>query len=129
MWRKETVVIIFAILLLLNNTSHAQVEILKLLFLAAKTYSKNAAFESFPISKLTEAEKKRIDLWIKKEGLNQYGDPKDTVYSGGTPLFDEKTGEKIDRYEYILRRHPDRPWNKCKYKYPRKPVLKFNNKN
>jgi len=29
---------------------------------------------------------------------------------GGAPLFDEKTGQSIDKYEYILKNHPDRPW-------------------
>jgi len=55
-------------------------------------------------------EKELIEAWILKNDLNQYGDPKDTVYIGGTPLFDEKTGQSIDRYEYILKNHPDRPW-------------------
>lgn len=57
-------------------------------------------------------EKQQIEDWIIEQGLNQYGDLKDTVYIGGTPLFDEKTGERIDRYEYILRNHLDRPWLK-----------------
>ena len=58
------------------------------------------------------AEKQQIEAWIKENNLNQYGDPQDTVYMGGTPLFNEKTGESLDRYEYILRKHPDRPWLK-----------------
>lgn len=120
-WKKETVLIISAFLWLLSNLSNAQIESARFVFL---TYSRIAfkitGFEIIP--KLTESEKKRIDLWIEKEGLNQYGDPKDTVYVGGTPLFDEKTGEKIDKYEYILRRHPDRPWNKYKYKRPKKRI-------
>lgn len=55
-------------------------------------------------------EKQQIEAWIKENDLNQYGDPKATVYMGGTPLFDEKTGKRMDKYEYILRNHPDRPW-------------------
>ncbi|OGG43609.1 hypothetical protein A3G50_00830 [Candidatus Jorgensenbacteria bacterium RIFCSPLOWO2_12_FULL_42_11] len=55
-------------------------------------------------------EKEMIDAWIIENDLNQYGDPKDTVYMGGTPLFDEKTGQSIDKYEYILKNHPDGPW-------------------
>lgn len=51
--------------------------------------------------------KGRIDQWIRERGLNTYGDPKDTVYAGGNPLFSEKTGGQMDRYEYILRRHPE----------------------
>ena len=61
---------------------------------------------------ISPEEKGLIEIWIRENNLNQYGDPKDTVYMGGTPLFDEKTGESIDKYEYILRRHPDRPWGK-----------------
>ena len=52
----------------------------------------------------------RIDRWIAELGLNEYGDPKDTMYAGGNPLFDESTGETADRVEYITRAHPDRPW-------------------
>lgn len=60
-------------------------------------------------SEIGVAEKRKIDAWIVENNLNEYGDPKDTVYSGGTPLFNEMTGETIDRYQYILERHPDRP--------------------
>jgi hypothetical protein len=49
----------------------------------------------------------RIDRWIKEKGRNSYGDPSDTVYAGGTPLFNEMTGQQKDRYEYILERHPE----------------------
>ena len=57
-------------------------------------------------------EKEQIENWIITNDLNQYGDAKDTVYIGGTPLFDEQTGQTIDRYEYILSSYPDRPWQK-----------------
>lgn len=61
---------------------------------------------------LSPDEKERIDSWIRQNNLNTYGDPQDTMYAGGTPLFDEGTGQTTDRYEYILKRHPNRPWNK-----------------
>lgn len=51
-----------------------------------------------------------IDAWIARNNLNQYGDPQGTMYAGGTPLFDESTGTRIDRYTYIKSRHPDAPW-------------------
>ena len=51
--------------------------------------------------------KRRIDRWIKEKNLNSYGDPKDTMYAGGTPLFNEATGRSMDRYGYILKRHPE----------------------
>jgi hypothetical protein len=56
---------------------------------------------------IDEETKRRIDKWIRESGLNEFGDPKGTVYTGGTPLFNEMTGRTLDRYEYILRRHPE----------------------
>lgn len=52
-----------------------------------------------------------IDSWLEEHDLNQYGDSKDTFYAGGTPLFDERTGERTDRYDYIVKKYPERPWN------------------
>ncbi len=57
--------------------------------------------------KLTAEEKTKIDQWLRDNNLNEYGDPVDTVYTGGTPLFDEATGENINKYEYILRKRPE----------------------
>lgn len=51
--------------------------------------------------------RRRIDRWIREQGRNEYGDPKGTMYRGGTPLFDERTGRRLDRYDYILERHPE----------------------
>ena len=69
-----------------------------------------------PVSKeageISLQEKQQIEAWVEQNDLNQYGDPKDTVYLGGTPLFDETTGQSADRYEYIVQRNPDRPWKK-----------------
>ena len=56
---------------------------------------------------IDSATRARIDRWIKEKGRNTYGDPPDTMYAGGTPLFDERTGTKKDRYEYILEKHPE----------------------
>jgi multiple sugar transport system substrate-binding protein len=50
---------------------------------------------------------RRIDEWIEAEGRNAYGDPADTVYAGGNPLFDEATGKTMQRDEYVLGRHPE----------------------
>jgi len=56
-----------------------------------------------------DATKKKIDDWIQKTGLNEFGDPPGTVYPGGNPLFDEmRPGPMPDRYEYILSRHGDK---------------------
>ena len=51
--------------------------------------------------------RRRIDQWIRDHNRNEFGDTKDTVYAGGTPLFNEMTGRTLDRYEYILKRHPE----------------------
>ena len=56
---------------------------------------------------LTADQKAFIDRWLERNELNRYGDPKDTVYPGGAPLFDEATGQTIDRYDYIFSRHPE----------------------
>jgi len=64
-----------------------------------------------PKSIIPVEEKKKIDAWLKKNKLNPYGDAKGTVYAGGTPLFDEKTGKTSGRYEYLIQKFPARPWN------------------
>ena len=56
---------------------------------------------------LTDEQKKNIDDWLEKNGYNRYGDAKNAIYTGGTPLFDEATGQPIDRYVYILKKFPD----------------------
>jgi hypothetical protein len=48
-----------------------------------------------------------LDRELAAKGLNQFGDPPDTVYAGGTPLFDEKTGRAIPRDRYVFGRHPE----------------------
>ena len=54
-----------------------------------------------------EQTKRRIDEWVRQNGRNEYGDSPGTVYAGGTPLFNEMTGRTLDRYDYILKRHPE----------------------
>ena len=61
---------------------------------------------------LTAEDKSNIESWIVENGLNQYGDSQDTVYTGGSPLTDSTTGASIDRFDYIISKHPNRPWNK-----------------
>lgn len=56
---------------------------------------------------LTAAQKKSIDEWLAKKGLNKYGDASNAIYTGGTPLFNEKTGKALERYDYILNKFPD----------------------
>lgn len=63
-----------------------------------------------PSASVSSEEQKKIDAWIEKNNLNEYGDPVDTNYAGGTPLFNETTGETRERYEYIVEQFPDKPW-------------------
>ena len=61
---------------------------------------------------ISKKEKAQINDWINKNNLNQYGDPKNTIYSGGSPLFNESTGKTLDLYSYILEKYPNKPWRK-----------------
>lgn len=58
-------------------------------------------------------EQQRIDDWLVAfaDSLNDYGDPEGTMYAGGTPLFNEVAGKPITKYEYIVHKHPEKPWN------------------
>ncbi len=70
----------------------------------------DSAKESPKALYISTQEKTQIDTWIKTNHLNQYGDNPTTAYLGGSPLFDESTGKTLDRYAYIVRRHPNHPW-------------------
>ena len=59
---------------------------------------------------LPENEKAQIEAWLEKNDYNQYGDKTDTVYVGGTPLFDESKGTYIKLYDYLLKKYPTKPW-------------------
>ena len=62
------------------------------------------------VTETSDEEKRAIDGWIDDNGLNQYGDDADTMYAGGSPLFDESTGTRKDRFAYVKSRHPTSPW-------------------
>lgn len=68
---------------------------------------KNKIRDNIKFSDLTKDEKEKIDAWLEKNNLNRYGDPEDTIYIGGTPLFNEETGKNIDRFDYIFKKHPN----------------------
>ena len=74
--------------------------------------SSNISIQQNISQKISSTEKTQIDTWITKNNLNKYGDPTGTIYTGGTPLFNESTGQTLDLYNYILKNHPDRPWEK-----------------
>ncbi|MCP3100376.1 hypothetical protein LZ198_16020 [Myxococcus sp. K15C18031901] len=48
-----------------------------------------------------------VDRWLKKHQLDAYGHPEGSMYAGGTPLFDERTGESKDRLTYVFEQHPE----------------------
>jgi hypothetical protein len=48
-----------------------------------------------------------LDGWLRERKLDPYGHPEGTMYTGGTPLFDERTGERKDRVAYVLEGHPE----------------------
>ena len=51
------------------------------------------------------AEEACVDAWLSKNHLDPYGSPEGTMYAGGTPLFDEATGERTDRLGYVYAHH------------------------
>lgn len=77
-----------------------------------QTIDASTNISSFDTTTILPKDKSKIQNWILKNNLNQYGDPKNTLYAGGSPLFNENTGQNIDLYSYILQKHPDRPWKK-----------------
>jgi hypothetical protein len=48
-----------------------------------------------------------LDRELAAKGLNQFGDPPGTMYPGGTPLFDEKTGRSTPREQYVFAHRPE----------------------
>ncbi|CAM3513023.1 hypothetical protein G4177_14040 [Corallococcus sp. ZKHCc1 1396] len=48
-----------------------------------------------------------VDGWLTSHRLDRYGSKEGTMYAGGTPLFDERTGESRDRMEFVFAKHPD----------------------
>lgn len=48
-----------------------------------------------------------VDQWLTQHKLNEYGDAEGTMYTGGTPLFDERTGETKDRLAYVYAKQPE----------------------
>jgi hypothetical protein len=76
---------------------------------ATKTDDTNSNREGINLD-LPEAERSQIESWLEKNNYNQYGDKTDTVYAGGTPLFDEATGKYTKLYDYLIQKYPNKPW-------------------
>lgn len=54
-----------------------------------------------------QAQEACVDRWLQANGLDRYGHAEGTMYAGGTPLFDERTGESTDRLDYVFQRKPE----------------------
>ena len=54
-----------------------------------------------------QAQESCVDKWLKENKMDRYGHPEGTMYAGGTPLFDERTGESRDRLDYVYERQPE----------------------
>ncbi len=48
-----------------------------------------------------------LDRWLATRNLDPYGAPAGTVYAGGTPLFDERTGLTRSRADWVYSLHPE----------------------
>lgn len=47
-----------------------------------------------------------VDRWLQENKMDTFGHPEGTMYAGGSPLFNEATGESKDRLEYVFSRNP-----------------------
>jgi hypothetical protein len=54
-----------------------------------------------------QAQESCVDKWLKEKKMDRYGHPEGTMYAGGTPLFNEMTGESRDRLDYVYERQPE----------------------
>ena len=63
-----------------------------------------AAQAGDPQAQPPQEEQKDILAWLERssDSLNTYGDPADAMYMGGSPLFNERTGEFKDKFQYII---------------------------
>jgi hypothetical protein len=52
------------------------------------------------------AQESCLDRWLSMRKMDKYGHPEGTMYAGGSPLFNEQTGEMTDRLEYVYKRQP-----------------------
>lgn len=48
-----------------------------------------------------------VDRWLTSRGFDVFGSPADTIYPGGSPAFDERTGRAVSRLELVYALHPD----------------------
>ncbi len=48
-----------------------------------------------------------VEKWLKGHALDAYGNPDGTMYTGGTPTFDEATGRSVDRWTLVAKNRPE----------------------
>lgn len=53
------------------------------------------------------AQEQCLNTWLQSKNMDQYGHPEGTMYAGGSPLFNEQTGEMKDRLDYVYQRQPE----------------------
>ena len=70
------------------------------------------AFELIPKIEVEYDEKNLIDGWLfaKRDEVNMFGDARGTKYEHGTPLRDGDGGRTNDKYAYIVKKNPEKPW-------------------
>ena len=66
--------------------------------------------DTYKLMSLNDPEMEAIDAWLTKSNLNAFGDAVNSMYVGGTPLFDERTGKKISRKQFLVSKFLHRPW-------------------
>ena len=54
-----------------------------------------------------QAQENCLDKWLTEKKMDRYGHPEGTMYAGGSPLFNERTGESRDRLQYVYERLPE----------------------
>ncbi len=54
-----------------------------------------------------QAQENCLDKWLKGKKLDRYGHDEGTMYAGGTPLFNEMTGESRERLDYVYERQSE----------------------
>ncbi len=75
---------------------------------AARADGNGSRAASRPASRRSEARLEAcVRALVEARGLNAYGDRPDTLYLGGTPLFDESTGQTTPWIDYMRVHHPE----------------------
>lgn len=71
-----------------------------------KTSGEGASSATLPDAE-RQAQERCVDKFAKDRKLDRYGNAEGTMYAGGTPLFDERTGETRERLDFFYERQPE----------------------